>query len=274
MNENEFAELAAGAALGALSPDDQQRYHAALVANPEWQRIADADAAVAATPAEGVAPVAPPVDLRSSLLARIATTPQNGEVFVESAPANGSAREPDSEEGDDQASTASDRRPALGGETGAKAPARRLRVLFALAACLALLVGVGVGTVALNDYLNRPASVVALQEIQSADDAQQASVELADGGTATAHWSASVGEAVLVADGIASLPDDQDYELWFVRGDQPISAGVFEAQDGSATALLSGDMHEGDVIAITVEQAGGSPSGAPTSDPIAAIPTA
>ncbi|PCE14774.1 hypothetical protein AUC47_15520 [Microbacterium sp. SZ1] len=274
MNENEFAELAAGAALGALSPDDQQRYHAALAANPEWQKIADADAAVAALLAEGVAPVAPPADLRASLLARIATTPQNGEVFVEAADAAGSAREADSEEGDDQASTAASHRPALGGETGAEAPARRLRVLFALAACLALLVGVGVGTVALNDYLNRPASVVALQEIQSADDAQQASVELADGGTATAHWSASVGEAVLVADGIASLPDDQDYELWFVRGDQPISAGVFEAQDGEATALLSGEMHEGDVIAVTIEQAGGSPDGSPTTDPVIAIPTA
>ncbi|WP_144874056.1 anti-sigma factor [Microbacterium sp. 1.5R] len=275
MNEHEFAELAAGAALGALSPDDQQRYHAALVENPQWQRIADADAAVAAMLSDGVAPVAPSADIRSSLLARIAITPQNGEVYVDPASsAATSARESDSEEGDDQASTEPSHRAARGEEADVKAPARRLRVLFALAACLALLVGVGIGTVALNDYLNRPASVVALQEIQSADDAQQASVELADGGTATAHWSASVGEAVLVADGIASLPDDQDYELWFVRGDQPISAGVFEAQGGEATALLSGDMHEGDVIAVTVEQAGGSPDGTPTSTPIVAIPTA
>jgi anti-sigma-K factor RskA len=33
-------------------------------------------------------------------------------------------------------------------------------------------------------------------------------------------------------------------------------------------------MHEGDVIAVTVEPAGGSPTGQPTSDPIIAIPTA
>ena len=57
MNEKDFAELAAGAALDALSPDDQQRYHAALAAHPEWQSIVDADADsagyVRAVPATG-----------------------------------------------------------------------------------------------------------------------------------------------------------------------------------------------------------------------------
>ena len=36
----------------------------------------------------------------------------------------------------------------------------------------------------------------------------------------------------------------------------------------------AGEMHEGDVIAVTVEQGGGSPSGLPTTDPVIAIPTA
>jgi anti-sigma-K factor RskA len=38
--------------------------------------------------------------------------------------------------------------------------------------------------------------------------------------------------------------------------------------------VLAGDMHAGDVIAVTVEQAGGSPSGSPTTDPVVVIPTA
>ncbi|WP_404438075.1 hypothetical protein LG322_03745 [Microbacterium aerolatum] len=45
-------------------------------------------------------------------------------------------------------------------------------------------------------------------------------------------------------------------------------------KSGEATALLDGSMHEGDVIAVTVEQAGGSPTGLPTTEPIIAIPTA
>lgn len=273
MNEQEFAELAAGAALDALSPDDQQRYHAALAAHQEWQRTADADAATAALLAEAVTPETPSLEIRSALLARIAQTPQNGEAYVADT---AHAAMPDASV--DSAASADGSR-ADGSQTEVRAaharrPARPLRILFALAACLALLVGVGLGAVALNDYLNRPASVVALDDIRAADDAQQATVALADGGTATAHWSASLGTAVLVADGIATLPDDETYELWFVRGETPVSAGVFDAEQGGATALLKGDMHEGDVIAVTVEQAGGSPNGTPTSEPIVVIPTA
>ncbi|WP_091226433.1 anti-sigma factor [Microbacterium sp. 3J1] len=264
MNEQEFEDLAAGAALDALSPDEQQRYHAALVAHPEWQGLADVDAATAALLAEGVMPVEPPSSIRSSLLARIAQTPQDGDAIVaEVGPSNDADAAPEPE---------SPR--ASSGGLNAKAPAHPLRILFALAACLALLVGVGVGTVALNSHLNRPASVVALEDIRAAEDAQQATIELADGGAATAHWSASLGKSVLVTDGIPSLADGETYELWYVRGDTPVSAGVFDAEDGDATAVLAGEMHAGDVIAVTIEQAGGSPSGTPTTDPVIVIPTA
>lgn len=257
MNEQEFAELAAAAALDALSPDDRRRYDEALVAHPEWQEIADADAATAALLGEGVTPVAPPVALRSSLLAQIARTPQDGD-----APRGPAAVE----------QPRPDARPDA--EASPKAPAHPLRFLFALAACLALLVGVGIGTVALNDHLNRPASVIALDDIRSAGDAQKATVELADGGVATAHWSASLGKSVLVTDGIPALADGKTYELWYVRGDTPIPAGVFDADAGEATAVLAGEMHAGDVIAVTIEEAGGSPTGTPTTDPVIVIPTA
>ncbi|WP_447913316.1 anti-sigma factor [Microbacterium phyllosphaerae] len=265
MNEQEFAELAAGAALDALSPDDQQRYHAALAVHPEWQRIADTDADSASLLAGGAAPAVPSPEIRAALLARIAVTPQGGDVIQTTSVPDTVPEEP----------SAADAAPApLGGESTPKAPVRRLRILFALAACLALLVGVGVGAAAINTYLNRPASVVALEDIQAAGDAQQASVSLESGGTATAHWSASLGKSVLVTDGIPALSEDETYELWYVRGDTPVSAGVFAADGGDATAVLAGDMHAGDVIAVTVEQAGGSPSGSPTSDPVVVIPTA
>src|SRR5690606_17671970 len=116
--------------------------------------------------------------------------------------------------------------------------------------------------------------VVALEEIEAASDAQQATVELESGAQATAHWSASAGSAVLVTDGLDALDEDQTYQLWLVRGEEALPAGLFETDAGTATALLDGAMHEGDVIAVTVEQAGGSPTGLPTTDPIIAIPTA
>ncbi|OIJ32685.1 anti-sigma factor domain-containing protein [Microbacterium sp. LCT-H2] len=258
MNEKDFAELAAGAALHALSADDERRYRRALAEHPEWAAQDDTDIETAAVLADGVAPVAPPAGIRAALLAQIAQTPQSD--ASEPAPAS----EPDGP---------ADESPASG--AASPGPARRwTRLAFALAACLALLVGVGIGAVALNDQLNRPESVVALQEIESAGDAQKATVELDDGATATAHWSGSVGKAVLVTDGLPEAADGKTYELWFVRGEDPIAAGVFDVDGGEATALLEGEMQAGDAIAVTVEQEGGSPSGLPTTDPVIVIPTA
>ncbi|MCS3844224.1 anti-sigma factor [Microbacterium sp. AK031] len=253
MNENEFAELAAGHALHALSDADEQLFADALAAHPEWQAIADDDVETAHLLADASSTAAPPANIRAALLAQIATTPQSDDA-VAARPVENAEVEVDA--------------PFL------RPPRRWGRALFGLAAGLVLLVGLGFGVVALTSQLTTPASVVALNEIQSAADARTASAELESGAVATAHWSASVGSAVLVADGLEPLGDDQTYELWFVRGDEPVPAGLFEADAGDATALLEGAMHEGDVIAVTVEPAGGSPTGQPTSDPIIAIPTA
>lgn len=255
MNEHEFAGLAAGRALHSLTDVEEQRFAAALAEHPEWAAIADADAETAAALADAVAEIPPPPALRSTLLAAIASVPQEpvptADALVEAA---------------------SDHAPAS--DAPASSARRPLRILFALAACLVLLVGLGVGATVLASQLARPASVVALDEIESAQDAQQATVELASGATATAHWSASLGSAVLVATGLEQLDADKTYELWYVRGDAPVSAGVFDADTDTTTALLEGDMHPGDAIAVTVESAGGSASGAPTTDPILVIPTA
>ena len=281
MNENEFAELAAGAALHALSADDERRFRDALAAHPEWQTIAEADAGAAGLLAETAATVDPPASIRSALLAQIALMPQRSTPDAdeprEGAPVPESLV-PESLATESLAAESLAAESLAPAESAAEVPTRKPRrwgrAIFALAACLAVLVGVGVGAVALNQQLNRPASVVALQEIEAAGDAEQATVELDDGGTATAHWSGSVGKAVLVADGLPSPGEGETYELWFVRGDAPVSAGVFDVDGGDATALLDGDMQAGDAIAVTVEQAGGSPTGQPTSDPVIVIPTA
>ena len=250
MNEQEFAELAAGHALHALSPDDERAFETARRQHPDWEHLVTADAETTALLAENVADVAPPPGLRSALLAQIATDTQA----------------PDAPGLDEAANTS----------TPEVAKSRRwgARSWFALAASLALLVGVGWGAVTIGERLNTPASVVALDQIESASDAQSETVTLSDGGEVTAHWSESVGKAVLVSDGLPAIADDESFELWFVRDGAAIPAGTFTSEDGTATALLEGGIESGDVIAVTVEQAGGSPTGQPTSDPIVQIETA
>ena len=116
---------------------------------------------------------------------------------------------------------------------------------------------------------------MALQEVQSAPDAQSATAQIEGGGESTVYWADSVGKAVIVSDGLPQIADDQSYELWFVRGDEsPIPAGAFAASgQRTETWILDGEMEPGDTIAITIEPAGGSPTGEPTSDAVVAIAT-
>lgn len=266
MNEREFAQLAAGYALDALSPDDLAAFETARAQHPEWERWVTTDAATAVSLADGVEPVRPPAAVRDALLARIATTPQDR---AEAAIADA---EPVAEPVDSLASAISEP-PADTATVQAISRRNWTRGMLGLAASLVLLVALGFGAVSIGQLLNRPAAVVALEQIEDAPDAQSVTAEAEDGGSATVHWSESVGKVVLVSNGLPSLSADESFELWYVREAGPVSAGTFE--DGSdATVLLEGTMEPGDTIAVTVEPQGGSPSGEPTSDPIVTIPTA
>lgn len=250
MNEQEFAELSAGHALSALSPDDERAFAAALTEHPEWAFITDADALTVASMAEGAAEIAPPIAARSQLLSAI-RAPQ---------PAAEPEEVPTSAAPSTEVVQAVQRR-------------NWSRGLFALVASMALLVGVGWGAGSISEVLNRTPAESALIQIEAAPDAAKASGELTDGGTATVHWSSSLGQVVLVSDGLPDIADDRTFELWYVRGDAAISAGTFDAAGGEATAALDAGMEAGDTIAVTIEQAGGAPEGNPTTTPIVAIPT-
>lgn len=267
MSEREFEELSAGAALNAVPEAERRALDEAVSQHPDRAERVAADADTAAALAELAPPVSPPAALRAALLARIADTPQEtrdpfltDDDFAAAGPApteavDGAARD----------LPAPARTPARGGIG---------RRWFALAASIVLLAALGFGAVLVGQQLNRPAAVVALEQIENAPDARSAAVALENGGEATAHWSTTTGQAVLVSDGLPQVASGETFELWFVRDGGAVSAGTFDASDGEATALLAGDLQPGDVIAVTVEASGGSQSGAPTSDPIVAIPTA
>lgn len=285
MNVHEFAELAAGHALNALSPDDERAFQAALAEHPEWAGIAEADAATAARLAETADEVEPPAALRSALLARIGSDGGSlpapvptasgealpGEALLVEAAEPTPPAEPEPSAGPSSAPAAAPNTEAI--QTVARR--RWTRGLLALAASFVLLIALGTTAVVIGDRLRAPAEVVALDEIEAASDARSATVDIEDGGTATAHWSESLGKAVLVTTDLPPTGGDETYQLWFVREDGAVSAGLFETdRDGVSTTILDGEVVTGDVIAVTIEPDGGSPTGQPTSDPLFTIPTA
>jgi anti-sigma-K factor RskA len=244
VNRREFLELSAGHALHALSAEEEQRFAAALAAHPEWADETRADLEAATRLGAAVGPVPPAPDVREHLLARIGP--------------------PDAEERRAEAAT---------GRAGGTPSARR--GWFALAASLiVLLVLGGVGAIVASQHVGGSPSDPALAQIQRQPDARTATQKVAGGGTLTAHWSGTLGKAVVVSQGIPSLPRDRVYELWYVREGTALPAGPFAPPDGNATTPLEGRMRAGDTIAVTIEPDGGSPTRAPTTAPIVTIPTA
>ena len=81
MNEQEFAELSAASALGALDAEQQQAFDLALTMHPEWRGIAERDLETAAALADYAPEVDPPAELRHHILTRIALAPQNRNKF-------------------------------------------------------------------------------------------------------------------------------------------------------------------------------------------------
>lgn len=255
MNDDDIDDLIAGRALHALSAEDDQRLDAALAADPALRDRLDREIATAALLAEATPEVTPPPHVRAELLARIT----GGE-----AP---SASE--EERSRDQAPSPRPDAPHAGATSRRRVSRRGW---FTLAASIAVVAAIGFGALTLTDLFDRGDAVVALERIEAADDARTAIEALPDGGSLEMHWSYEMGEAVVVADDLPTLPGDRVYEMWFVRGETPVSAGTIDVSGGEP-ALLEGELAPGDIVAVTVEQEGGSPTGLPTTEPLAAIPT-
>ncbi|WP_082498998.1 MULTISPECIES: anti-sigma factor [unclassified Rathayibacter] len=264
-------ELAAGHALGILTPDEEARFARYLDEHPEARGEADEFSAVAEALASSAPPIAPSPALKTDLMALIATTPQLP------APAAPETASEQTEAPRLRAVTTPDEAPAPA-RHGAEARSRsrwfaRPAVYLSAAAAAAVIV---VGGVTLPPLLAPDAGqtqqLTALEQIRSAPDVQETAGALATGETATLVWSSSLGRSALVVDDLAALPDDKTYELWYIGTSGAVPAGTFDGGDGRTVAPLEGTLAAGAVVAVTVEDAGGSD--VPTTDPILAIATA
>lgn len=85
---------------------------------------------------------------------------------------------------------------------------------------------------------------------------------------ATLTVAAESGRATFVADNLPPLSADQVYQLWIIRGDQPVSAGIFEVdENGRVTLPVDAPLVASfDAVGVSIEPAGGSEQ--PTPDQI------
>jgi anti-sigma-K factor RskA len=73
-------------------------------------------------------------------------------------------------------------------------------------------------------------------------------------------------QATLLLSGLQSPPSGQVYQVWLVAGDDPPVPNITfsPGDDGNVSLLIRGDLPASQLLAITLEPAGGSP--APTTD--------
>jgi anti-sigma-K factor RskA len=77
--------------------------------------------------------------------------------------------------------------------------------------------------------------------------------------------------AVFVATGLEDLPSDRTYQLWFLKGELPVSAGTFEVSEGVAILRTSRSPAAFDGAAVTVEPRGDRRSRRRNRNPIRVI---
>lgn len=144
------------------------------------------------------------------------------------------------------------------------------RWLAPVAACLVLAVVALSVTVAVLDRRLRgvegdPAAIAA---VLGAEDLQTAVLDMGAAPAGRFLYSPQLDRGVLVAHGMPDPGEEQTYELWTVHNGTPVPAGLFRPdRSGTAVTVIEGTVRGAEVIAVTVEPAGGSP--APTGDILA-----
>lgn len=275
--EDDYGTWAGAYALHALTPDERERYEEYLRRSEDARAEAAELGDTAALLAAATDTAAPSAALRANLLDAIAVTPQLGAEDAEPAPAGPAqthAREDDATREELARVTALESAPEVAAPTAAGAviapaagsrAARRWSRPMALVAAAAAVVVIGAGIAGGTGLLTPPSEQQqAFTALEGADDLQRVEATATDGTAVTVLWSEELSSAAVESDGMPELADDLVYQLWMIRDGGAIPAGLMDADQDFA--VMDGELHDGDVIGITVEPAGGSES--PTTDPI------
>jgi len=286
MNEHIEQELFPFYALDALTPAERAEVEAYIAADPEAKSRLDALMNTTEKLPYDIEPISPAPEVKANLMARIQADKQ-AQSAVPSAPSRPTP-------------------PSLSWAERLRRWYGRVQThpaLPALAGVCLLLVVFAIGwsvsqsrqqATLQTQVANLSAEVAALrgekdalqiqnaalrqqiedQEQQLASYRQPGSITLAIGDATGSHPEATgtltidpaTETAVFVAENLAQLGETQVYQLWLIRGETPVSAGLFNVDETGRGVLAGVTAVPGsfEAIGLTIEPAGGSPS--PTLD--------
>ncbi|MBI3954181.1 MAG: anti-sigma factor [Chloroflexi bacterium] len=231
----QVAELTAAYALAALPEGERREVEAHVAACPECRaRLAQEQALVAVLPL-AVEQRAPPARLKTRLLQAARADLATRE------------RQPDT--------------PAHARRRGGPRSFFATPLPYAAAAVL-LLFAVG-GLAAWGAQLrslNRQADAELARLRSSTRILAAQGTEAAPGASGQVLQLGEQQRALLLVRGLPTLPPDKTYQVWLLKDGKPVGAGLFQVEAGrEAAAVVTGDLSRYDLLAVTVEPAGGLP---------------
>ena len=89
-----------------------------------------------------------------------------------------------------------------------------------------------------------------------------AGTDISSESSAKVYWNRTSSEVYLNAGNLPAPPNDQQYQLWAIVNDQPVSVGVFDLTADGRTPLqaMSNSIDNAAAFAVTLEPRGGSKS--------------
>jgi len=274
--QREMNSLVAAYVLDALPPDEREVFEAFLDGSPTAaQEVAELLSVSAVLGAVDAAAPAP--GLRESVLSAVGRTRQLPRITrrsdAERTPGQPVAGQPVPAQPVPAQPVAAQPVPV----TRRRKAAVRVAAAFALAAVLALGVVVSIQADRLAEARRETQAAqgaLALSSITGQADMQTRTSAVASGGTATVLSSARAGRGVVLLAGVTTLATDKTYELWLIdAAGKPRPVTTFATDNTTATVDFAG-FRTGDSVGLSVEPAGGSPTGAPTTTPVLAVKVA
>jgi anti-sigma-K factor RskA len=238
----DLEDLAAGYALGALEPDDRERFARHLEDCPRCVAlVAEHASTVSLLPlALDEMPASP--DLKARLMQQVRQEPRRATEATPSVRPIGEQR---------------------------PRPSRRLPWVLGLAASLLLVLGLGAWNLQLQRDLHVARGIEANQaRIIAALAAGGQAWRMEPGSEAPGAGGVvvrdpSTGELLVHADGLAALPPDRTYQAWVFEGSDPAPKPAGLSGAGSSGSFILPVRPSADriaAVALSLEPAGGSPS--------------
>lgn len=121
----------------------------------------------------------------------------------------------------------------------------------------------------LKSELAQKDEMLAILESREVDMVLMSGMEVNPDGYGKVIWDPQKQQALLQVSNLPAVPKDKDYQLWMIKNNKPVSAGVFAVNtEGDKffkiEKMAQADQRSANAFAITMEPKGGMPQ--PTGD--------